>query len=72
MRTMAEPTSIPGPTPAAPAKVPTAAVMPRPSAPMAQAPSVAQPAGSRFRSPEAPTMAPRGTPATTRRLDKTP
>ena len=36
------------------------------------APGMAQPAGSRFRAPEAPTMAPRGTPPTTRRLDKTP
>jgi hypothetical protein len=34
------------------------------------APSVSQPAGSRFRAPEAPSMEPHGAPETRRRLDK--
>jgi hypothetical protein len=79
MKTNAEPkpaTSSPVPSPKAPR---AAAAAPLTSAPatksmggVARAPSVAQPAGSRFRAPDAPSMAPKGTPATTRRLDKTP
>jgi hypothetical protein len=71
----------PKPTAAAPSKSRAPA---NPAAPMgsakspapagvAKAPGTTQPAGSRFRAPEAPSMAPRGTPSTpARRLDRTP
>jgi hypothetical protein len=68
------PTTTPKP---APSESATPAMAPAPPTPMntaakASTPGVTQPAGSRFRAPDAPTMAPRGTPVTPRRLDKTP